>query len=209
MALVEYVSNYINSENFELALHGYTHRFYPDGPEFVNSHISEQNIIDCKKYLEILFNVGVDFFVPPSNDISYSNYLLLKKNHLSLVTSSIVRCEGLKDSLRRNSRLVFENMPDIFYSLGRRRLVLNPIKLERMSILRSKTFRLDDTVDDYIARNEEQMERAGFISIATHYTVLCASKSYRFEFFKLLDKIDSKYGGIEFKTLRELYSKVG
>ncbi|MDX3775784.1 DUF2334 domain-containing protein, partial [Chromatiaceae bacterium AAb-1] len=62
--LVAGLNSMITSGTGEVGLHGYNHRYYDDGAEFIKNHVNFFNVRDGLHYLNILFGDTVTSFVP-------------------------------------------------------------------------------------------------------------------------------------------------
>ena len=205
--LVDFLSPLVKTGHVEIALHGHTHRFYPDGAEFIKNHVNFYNIRDGKLYFERLFNCDVSFFVPPSNKINTKAWNFLHQLDLNLLTSGVIDCDSTSEFISVYSRMLVNN-PKLINGLVNKKINSNLIKMGENSILRSKTFRLDDSPETFLKRNKQDIEKNKFISIATHYTTLSTDSEYNNRFFTMLELLKTKYSDYEFVTADTLVKRM-
>ncbi len=205
--LVSFLSPLVDSGHVEIALHGYNHRFYDNGAEFIKNHINFYNVRDGKIYFEKLFRVNVDYFVPPSNKINCQALSFLSRLNMSLLSAGVIDCDSWFEYLRTYGGLALYS-PKSIPSLLKRKLDINPTIIRNVPYFRSKTFCLDDTPDSFLKRNEQYLKSHEFISIATHYTTLSNDESYKERFFSMLDSLTQEYKEHEFVTVNELSRRV-
>lgn len=201
--LTNFLYPLVTDGSVEITLHGYSHRFYDDGAEFIKNHINFYNVRDGKLYLESLFNTKLMFFVPPSNKIDKDALQFLKKTDLSLLTSGVVDTNFYLEKLALYGNLALHQPRSIFGML-KGKLSLNPCRLSGVRVYRSKTFQLSDTPESFFERNKEIIKNDGFISIATHYTSLSRDKSYKENFFNTIEFLKEKYKNCKFVSAKEL-----
>ncbi|EMA9067714.1 DUF2334 domain-containing protein [Vibrio parahaemolyticus] len=204
--LVEFLIPKVSCGKLEIALHGYNHRFYDNGAEFIKDHVNYYNVKDGKNYFEKLFNTSVTFFVPPSNKINLRAYQFLKSNNLELLTSGVIDCDTYWEKLYHYCQILVKSFKS-YKSVIRKQLVSNPVYFGRNRYFRSRTFKVNDSAKDFLSRNSEYMEKNGFISIATHYTNLCNDELNRKEFFDLIELLKIKYPDCEFVTAQEIVQR--
>ena len=68
--LVTFLKKKIKERKVSIMLHGYSHKTYPEGPEFLVGDNLYEKAKEGKAYLEKLFNVKIKTFVPPHNRLS-------------------------------------------------------------------------------------------------------------------------------------------
>lgn len=205
--LVKSIKPLVREGMLEIALHGYSHRFYDNGAEFINKHVNYYNVIEGKRYLERLFDTELNFFVPPSNRIDVDALIFLKKSCLKLLTSGVVDESSVVKKILLYVHLLMKQ-PRALQGLLSGKLTLNPVIISNVICYRSATFRLDDTCLSYMNRCRSKMEQDGFISIATHYTTLSTDESYRKRFFSTIEYIRNEYKNSEFISMDKLSRKL-
>jgi len=81
--------NFLDQKNREgkiaILLHGFSHKDYPEGPEFVAGKDLERKVKEGKEYLEKIFNLKIIAFVPPHNSFSKEGFEATINNHLNIV----------------------------------------------------------------------------------------------------------------------------
>lgn len=101
--LVSYLKEKIKEKKVSIMLHGYSHKDNPDGYEFASSGCHSdpdavplwmsgeesmyEKIKRGKEYLEDVFGVGVNIFVPPHNTISKEGIKAVIKNGMNLAVA--------------------------------------------------------------------------------------------------------------------------
>lgn len=204
--LVDFLKFYINNQKIEILLHGYSHRYYEDGPEFINCHMNFYQIRDGMEYLSKLFNQNIRYFVPPSNSIDVMNLTYLNQLRLSLMTSggltSYNKFEKFKVFLQKildNPHIISErnkHIENIFYQYN------------DVNVINSYTFGLSDSFQDYFDRYRRTIEKYGYICIATHYLALKEKLLYKEEFNKLIDHIIKRYKSADFISANNLLKMI-
>lgn len=204
--LIQEIKPLIESNNLEIGLHGYEHRYFPDGAECYNRHLNRFNFIDGKKYLESVFQTQINLFIPPSNKIGFREYTYLRDSKLNLVTSSSISYCNVLEKIAFNFKRIIES-PSFYI---KKILRNNPsyFKALNVRVINSSTFRLNDTPASFLQRNRVSIENNQFLSIATHYFVLQQNNDYQKRFFNMLDLLDKEYGGLEFVKSEVIMNKV-
>lgn len=205
--LTDFLQSLIDKGKIEIALHGFSHRFYDNGAEFIKDHVSYYNVRDGKLYFERLFNTEINLFVPPSNKINVTALHFLKSLNMKLLTSGIVDCDTIFQKLYLYGQLAF-TQPKSIKGLAQGKLAINPAIIGGVPYYRSRTFTLDDNCESYLNRNRRQIESDGFVSIATHYTALSKDKVHRERFFELLECLKNEYPDCKFVTAKELMERL-
>lgn len=188
--LVHFIKNLVRQNKLEITMHGYSHRFYPDGAEFSPCHANKYNIRDSKLYLERLFDTPVKFFVPPSNKVDYKALQMLKENRLDVLTSGVIDYDGLLQFIRLYMPLLLKHPGNLTRFL-KGTLGLTRANFSGVDYIRSKTFTLTDTVDSFMRKIDSELSSSGFVSVATHYSTLRDDKDYQKRFFALLEKFQA------------------
>ncbi len=200
-SLVLFLSNLVQENKLEIAIHGYTHRFYPDGAEFVNGHINFYNVRDAKSYLSKLFGRNINLFVPPSNKIDYEAFKNINLNNVDLVTSGKIDFHSHIQAFGFYSELFFNGFLKVKHLANKR--MPNFFNFQGNNCIRSKTFRLDDNVDSFLKRNKISLLEDNFISVATHYTTLVENGIYRKRFYDLIESFKNNFE-TKFVTLSDV-----
>ncbi len=94
--LIKFVNERIKEKKVDIALHGIHHTYRFKGhtmiPELIdNIDDFETKLIDAKQYLEKLFRIDINTFVPPSNTMSIDIAKILIKNNFNLLNLPGVR----------------------------------------------------------------------------------------------------------------------
>lgn len=82
--LVAFLKKKIKEKKVSILLHGYNHKNYTLGPEFVAGDDLYNKVKEGKKYLEKVFGVEIKSFVPPHNKISEAGRQAVAKAGLSI-----------------------------------------------------------------------------------------------------------------------------
>lgn len=83
--LVQFLKEKIREGKVSITLHGYNHKDNPDGYEFETGIELYDKVKRGKEYLEKLFNVKIETFIPPHNTISREGLAAVVDNGLNLV----------------------------------------------------------------------------------------------------------------------------
>lgn len=204
--LTELLRSLVKKEKLEIGLHGYSHRFYPDGAEFEGNHVNLFNVRDGKRYLEELLACEVDFFIPPSNKIDVRGLSFLRRSNVKLLTSGVVDCSSILEYFLIYGLYVLRN-PLSLGEFVQGKLPVSVARFNGVDYLRSCTFKLEDDYDSFMSRYRKKMLSDGFLSIATHYTTLSSNYDYRDRFFDLIERLRSEKK-CEFVTARELHQRI-
>lgn len=115
--LICYINNNIKLCNVDIALHGIHHTYRFKGHTVIPELIDEINdfeskLLESKRYLEQLFNINVNTFVPPSNTMSIDIVKTLIKNDFNLLNLPGVKKNtrsifSLKHQISRLQRVYF------------------------------------------------------------------------------------------------------
>ncbi|MFA1612252.1 DUF2334 domain-containing protein [Halobellus rubicundus] len=80
--LIAYLREELESGSASVMLHGYNHVKYADGPEFVAGDNLYNRIQKGREYLENVFNIDIEIFVPPNNSFSRAGLKAVKDESL-------------------------------------------------------------------------------------------------------------------------------
>jgi hypothetical protein len=115
--LIDFINNKIENKQVDIVLHGIHHTYRFKGhhiiPELIdNIEDFEAKLIEAKEYLEKLFNIDINAFVPPSNTMSVDIANTLIKNDFNLLNLPGVRrntrkITSMKHQLARLQRIYF------------------------------------------------------------------------------------------------------
>jgi peptidoglycan/xylan/chitin deacetylase (PgdA/CDA1 family) len=84
-ALVKFLREKIKEKKICIMLHGYNHKDYSAGPEFVAGEDLYNKVREGKKYLEELLETSITTFVPPHNSFSQAGFEAVVKNNLNII----------------------------------------------------------------------------------------------------------------------------
>ncbi|WP_272694365.1 hypothetical protein [Providencia sp. PROV036] len=200
--LIDYLNE--NKERYEIALHGNTHRFYSEGAEYKLKNLPSDLISDGNRYLELLFNRKINFFVPPSNMFNFSHIDSLIDNNLSLLTSASIYTDNIKDKLCLNFNKIM-NKNYIKNRLSKKGTYT--YKVKNLTVLTSITFQEWMTAKDFFDKTVSILEQHGYLSIATHYLLLKQQKNYYKEFYDYLNLVTKHYN-IQFTSSSNLLNQL-
>jgi len=115
--LIEYINDKITKNQVDIALHGIHHTYRFQGHKMVPELIDdikefESKLMEAKKYLESLFNISINTFVPPSNTMSVDIATILIKNDFNLLNLPGVKrntrsLTSIKHQIARLQRIYF------------------------------------------------------------------------------------------------------
>jgi hypothetical protein len=194
--LTKYIKNLIKLKKCEITLHGVTHRFSSKGAEFKRYEIITDDISIAKNYLESLFEIKVNYFIPPSNSLNYLNFRNLIKENLSVALSGSLLFDNFYDRFRYYFQIFKYN--SLHKIISRR--THNIIKIGTNSIIKCETFRINDTMESFLSRIE--IKKLKYLVIATHYSNFKVL-AYKKEFHKLIFYFENLRS--EFKLLSDLH----
>ena len=83
--LLQFLKEKIRESKVSITLHGYNHKDNPDGYEFETGTDLHDKIKQGKEYLEQLFDVKIEVFVPPHNILSREALAAVVDNGLNLI----------------------------------------------------------------------------------------------------------------------------
>lgn len=83
--LINFLTKKIREKKITISLHGWSHKDYPKGPEFVAGKNLEKKVQKGKEYLEKLFGIKITAFVPPHNALSQEGFEAIIKNNLNII----------------------------------------------------------------------------------------------------------------------------
>jgi hypothetical protein len=89
--LVRFLRRQIHDGKVSIMLHGYSHKDYHGGYEFVAGDNLYGKLIEGKEYLEALFDTRITAFVPPHNSITERGMEAVRKARLNVVGIPSVR----------------------------------------------------------------------------------------------------------------------
>ncbi|MFY4858281.1 DUF2334 domain-containing protein [Aliarcobacter butzleri] len=115
--LIQYINEKISENKVDIALHGINHTYrvknhtiYPELVDKIDDF--EEKLIEAKKYLESLFAIDINTFVPPSNTMSVDIANILIKNNFNLLNLPGVKRNtrgllSLKHQIARFQRIYY------------------------------------------------------------------------------------------------------
>ena len=83
--LVNFLKEKIKEGKVSIMLHGYSHKDYENGYEFVAGDNLHSKVKEGKRYLEELFDVEIKTFVPPHNSLSKEGAKAVITNGLNIL----------------------------------------------------------------------------------------------------------------------------
>lgn len=203
LSLIEELKNCLINHDLEFMLHGITHQYFSEGPEFKYLNISPHDLNLSRRFLEEGFDTKINFFVPPSNSLSSKNLFVLVKSGFDILKSGSFNGDTLISRIIIN----FLKFPKILRKL---RKLVNPsflyldyFYIGKSICVSSGSFVKIDNLESYIKRNK--INYGDPILISTHYNDLL-DLEYKKSFVNLLEEIKSE--GYEFLTISELLRKM-
>ncbi|MBA7530295.1 hypothetical protein ES705_22498 [subsurface metagenome] len=85
--LVNFLKEKVKEGKVSIMLHGYNHKDYKGGPEFVAGGDLFLKVKKGKEYLETLFDVEIMTFVPPHNALSIKGAKAVIENNMNILGS--------------------------------------------------------------------------------------------------------------------------
>ena len=170
----------------EIALHGVSHKYTESGPEMLSTKMSLEAIRDAKEYLEKVFEVPVQTFIPPSNTIDVQCVKWINSLGMRLMTSGPV----CRNGNYKKMAIDFKTLPNrVFAKLFSDPWSARPVNhCFGMGIFTSLTYGASSDPDALLAIIKERLGKYGFGAIGTHYTCFADTRC-RASFWQMLDAI--------------------
>ena len=191
--LVAFLKKKIQEGKVSILLHGYSHKNYSTGPEFVAGNNLYEKVKEGKKYLETLFGVEVKSFVPPHNKISEEGRKAVAKAGLNIACHQSY-LPWLRKMNWKNAKekalfyLVSQQIhyyPFVLQEKGYK-------ELQCVSLVPSKT--LKDLQNDFMIAAKEY----GHFCLNTHYWEVKGDMKKTFdEFMRWVHTFMPKYGSVD------------
>ncbi len=187
----------------EIAQHGVNHRYTEFGEEMRSSSIGFAQIRYGKEYLEKVFGVPINVFIPPANTIDNVCAEYIKELGMDLFSCGSV----IFTSKFAKLWLGIKHL-DQSYMMVRGRIMKEkpPIRQRGgFTITGSITFDAEKDENKILESIKDSLDRYGFASLTTHYRLLSEKYekgrryNYKARFHGLL-KILTEIEGLEFVT---------
>jgi predicted deacetylase len=171
-ALVAALKELTASRRVTIALHGYTHQDFPQGPEFQAARDPERRVQEGLEYLRGTLGPGVGIFVPPHNALS--------KHGLAAVAAAGLNILGSFLSFRPSMRPWDWHTPANWWRVRRFRLATRRTKADHLVYPRVLRYArhaefgchslIPGTTLDQLTTGLDEARRAGGdFCLATHY----------------------------------------
>lgn len=202
--LIDFLSPLVNNNLVEIAQHGVFHRYSESGPEMLSSKISYEAIRDGKEYLEKVFGIKINTFVPPSNTIDVRCLSWIRQLGLHAMTSGSIHRNGDYKKVAYD----VATLPQRVYNkyLGTPWSKRPMTRQFGVFLMHSMTFGVSTEFEPFLEELRKRLEKFGFASIATHYTCFSSQKCKE-DFWRLLATLKEK-DRVEFVTATEYYKMV-
>lgn len=171
-ALVAFLKEHVAAGHASIALHGYTHQDFPDGPEFQACPDPERRVREGLGYLRRTLGAAVSIFVPPHNALSKQSLKAIDAAGLDLLGSFL--------SFRPSMRPWDVHTPGNYWRVHRYRASTARTRRDQLVypfVLRYRNHREfgchslipGTTFEELKAGFDEARQRGGDFCIATHY----------------------------------------
>lgn len=200
--LVSVLKKLLKEKKVCLMLHGYSHKDYPRGPEFVAGENLEQKVKQGKEYLENLFETKITTFVPPHNTLSEKGWKAVVGNGLNI---SGIHNFPYYSRLRHPSYWIpflkkcwFKPLTGYTYPYAIK--FGNHKEIPYFSLSDKFPFiRIKKALDAVYQKN-------GVFCLATHYWTLVKSQTTKKLFYEFIEEV-KKLSEVEFLTINDFLLK--
>lgn len=170
--LVDSLRRHVAARRVSPMLHGYSHRNYPTGYEFEVAPRLGERLARGRGYLEALFGVPIQTFVPPHNALSRRGLRAVDAAGLDILGSFYSFRPDKKpwgpDTLR-NYALVTAHRRRTGRSRHERLIYPWPLRYNRHAEFGCQPLVPRTTLEELLARFEEARRLGGDFCLATHY----------------------------------------
>jgi hypothetical protein len=195
---------YIKNNRIEIMLHGITHQYFSSGPEMITNSYSSDTFFSVITNLEKIFDSKINFFVPPSNEVSYKNLKTISEMGINTIKSGSYNGHTISEKIMLN----FNKLPKLYrkllFQLGVKKDYLDFFRFKNSVVISAGTFNLNDTFRTYLKKYG--IQDGNPIVISTHYESLL-NDNYRKSFETFLSEVDSM--GYEFVLASEFVRRIG
>ena len=188
--LVSTLRKLIEEKKVSIAQHGITHRFYDDGPEMLHQHYAYQFLRDGKEYLEKIFEMPINIFVPPSNTIDYKSTQYLRKLNMCMFSGGTITYRDKAQQIKRY--LTCPSDVRDFLINNKKGITAYRIR-QGIEIFNGLTFNVGEDAHSFILRLEKNLETNKGAVIGSHYFALCSDDEYREQYHKVMDYACKKW----------------
>lgn len=199
--LIEFLKQYISCGKVEIAQHGVFHQYTPSGAEMRGGCISYETVRYGKEYLEKLFGIKINTFIPPSNSIDLICAKYIKQLDMQLFCSGGIKYSNHMDKIKS----YLSDKETIKHNI-KRKMKKSDIPLfmaNGIYVFGSLTYDPFKNYDSILDLVESQLDKTGFAALGTHYTLL-KDDSYRKNYLSVVRQL-SKRNDIEFVTANQYY----
>lgn len=199
--LVKDLKTLIEAGKIEVAQHGIGHRCSETGPEMIQSKVGYEAIREGKEYLEKVFEVGIETFIPPWNTIDN-----ICAGYVHNLAMDLFCCGSI--SFPSNGKKVIEYTKHCGHSIkavaNRMRNEAPPIKQRGgFTMTGSYTYDPFKEYDSFLAQVEAALNKYHYVSIATHYRFLLENKGQYREKYRNLVYYFAQMEDVEFLTAHD------
>lgn len=188
----------------EIAQHGVTHKFCERGAEMYRDRVSFEDIRSGKEYLEKVFDIKINTFIPPGNSIDEQCVEYISKLGMVLFCSGSVKYSSKSAKLKTLIKYPESTVDKLKSSLIHD---CRPIRKRNGALtFGSITYNAFDEYEDILKRVLADLDNSGFVALGTHYRLLSDEK-YRNLYLSVIRELSS-VNGAEFVTATEYYKKM-
>jgi peptidoglycan/xylan/chitin deacetylase (PgdA/CDA1 family) len=170
--LVDFLRRGARAGRVSIMLHGYSHRDYPDGPEFVAAPRPAERLARGRGYLEALFGRPIRTFVPPHNALSRRGLRAVDAAGLNVLGSFYSFRPDKKPwgpDTARNYLLIRAHRRRTGRSRRERLLYPWPLRYKSHAEFGCQPLVPRTTWEELLDRFEEARRLGGDFCLATHY----------------------------------------
>lgn len=186
--LVSYLRDLASKDMVEICMHGYSHVDLANCYEYEAQEGLIEQTLEGKVYLENLFEVKIQTFIPPHNSIKKHGEKAIEIAGLNILNSFGYRLSERRISF--SSVVSFLKLLGVFCSKGKQRRLGKPIKVNNHLEFGCYHFLSGDSASSTIRKLELDLKEATHIfGIAFHYWEIMEDPLYS-EFLKLLSNLE-------------------
>lgn len=202
--LVSSLKKLIKKGMIEIAQHGVTHKYAERGPEMFGDRVSFEDIRSGKEYLEKVFDVKVNIFIPPSNTIDDICVEYIDRLGMVLFSGGSIRYSSNIAKIKALFKYPISTLDKC------KSIILNnnkPIRNRNgIFMFGSVTYNSFDNREEVLRKVITRLNQSGFVSLASHYR-LFENITYRENYYYVLNRL-SEIEDVKFVTAYEYFEKM-
>lgn len=207
LKLVNFFREKILSNKADIILHGYSHKGSGESAEFESDFGLNEKIVKAKNYVENLFGVEVNTFMPPNGRISKSGIKAIINNKLNLIGlysfnpfrgERLLSLNNITNFAKKRFFYIFRNAKDVQYPFIFD--FKSHSELESYEMTYTTTFNALKEAFNFV------VEVRGIFCLGVHHWELWANKNMREVFNSFMDYVLS-CGNVEFCKVSDLFKE--